>query len=68
MDSRRCAAVLRAAREKLADILLGKSEISLMGSQAARTDALLERCGSYLAQNVGVKSVMALLAVDGIQK
>lgn len=68
MDSRRCAAVLRAAREKLADILLGKSEISLTGSQAARTDALLERCGSYLAQNVGVKSVMALLAVDGIQK
>ena len=68
MDSRRCAAVLRAAREKLADILLGKSEISLTGPQAARTDALLERCGSYLAQNVGVKSVMALLAVDGIQK
>ena len=60
--------LLRAAREKLADILLGKSEISLTGPQAARTDALLERCGSYLAQNVGVKSVMALLAVDGIQK
>lgn len=66
MDSRRCAAMLRAAREKLADVLLGKAKISLTAAEGAYLDALLERCSEYLRQNVGVKSVLSLIAVDGI--
>ena len=68
MDSRRCAAMFSAAREKLADVLLGKSEFSLEPGYVAYLDALLARCGEYLRQNVGVKGVLGLLAVDGIQK
>lgn len=66
MDSRRCAAMLRAAREKLADVLLGKARVSLTAGQSAYLDALLRRCSEYLRQNVGVKSVLSLIAVDGI--
>ncbi|HIS45445.1 MAG TPA: DNA polymerase III subunit [Candidatus Scatomorpha merdigallinarum] len=68
MDSRRCAAMLRAAREKLADVLLGKSEVSLSSGRCAYLDALFERCSNCLRQNVGVKSVMGLISVDGIEK
>ena len=68
MDSRRCAAMFSAAREKLADVLLGKSEFSLEPGYVAYLDALLASCGEYLRQNVGVKGVLGLLAVDGIQK
>ena len=68
MDSRRCAAMLRAAREKLADVLLDRGAVRLSGEESARLDALFERCSEYLRRNVGVKSVLGLVAVDGIQK
>lgn len=68
MDSRRCAAMLRAAREKLADILLGRLSVSMDVQSCARLDALLSQCSEYLRQNVGVKNVLALIAADGIQK
>lgn len=68
MDSRRCEAMLRAAREALADVLIGRGKIKLDAGQCARLDALFERCGVYLRQNVAVKSVLSLIAVDGIQK
>ncbi len=64
MDARRCEAMLRAAREALADSL--RSEAGR--AQGAYLDALLARCGEYLRRNVGVKAVLGLIAVDGIQK
>ena len=51
---------------KLADVLLGKARVSLTAGQSAYLDALLRRCSEYLRQNVGVKSVLSLIAVDGI--
>ncbi len=68
MDSRRCAAMVRAAREKLADVLLGKAQVSLDRERCIYLDALFERCSVYLRHNVGVKSVLGLIAVDGIEK
>ena len=68
MDSRRCAAMLSAAREALADVLLGKSDVKLSAARCAYLDALLARCSEYLRRNVGVKSVLGLIAVDGIEK
>lgn len=66
MDSRRAAAMLRAAREALADVLLGKAAVRFSAERSAYLDDLLRRCSDYLRQNVGVKSVLSLIAVDGI--
>lgn len=67
MDSRRCAAMLRAAREALADVLRGTGGVSIPRADCAYLDALLARCCEYLRLNVGVRSVMGLIAVDGIR-
>ena len=67
MDSRRCAAMLRAAREVLADVLRGTGGVSIPRADCAYLDALLARCCEYLRLNVGVRSVMGLIAVDGIR-
>lgn len=64
MDARRCEAMLRAAREELADML--RSDAGR--GNGAYLDALLAKCGEYLRLNVGVKAVLGLIAVDGIQK
>lgn len=66
MDSRRCAAMVRAAREALADVLAGRSDVRIAPERTVKLDALLARCSEYLRQNVGVKSVLGLIAVDGI--
>lgn len=68
MDSRRCAAMFRAAREKLADVLLGRAEVAMDAETVMRLDALFAKCAEYLRLNAGVKGVLALAAVDAIQK
>ena len=64
MDNRRCEAMLRAAREQLADLLPRSRD----RAACVRADALLARCAEYLSVNVSAKSVLGLIAVDGIEK
>ena len=66
MDSRRCAAMLRASREALADVLRGRGKIRLARGDCAALDALFARGCEYLRLNVSVKSVLGLIAVDAI--
>ena len=67
MDSRRCEAMLRSAREALADVLRERGGIKLERGRCAYLDALFSRCCDYLRRNVSVRSVMGLIAVDGIE-
>ena len=67
MDSRRCSAMLRAAREELAGALRSRGAVELTREDCARLDALFARAGEYLRLNVGVKNVMGLIAADGIE-
>ena len=67
MDNRAAAAFLDSAAELLADMLcLRQPDLGLSREQLQRLRALVERCGSYLRVNTGVKHIFGLLAVDAI--
>ena len=65
MDTRRAAAMINAARGRLADILRGKSTPKLSPGQCAALDELLQKCSAMLRLNTGVKHVFGLIAVSG---
>ena len=67
MDNRAAAAFAEAASALLADMLCGReADLGLSRGQLRRLLALMERCGSYLQVNVGVRQLFGLLAVDAI--
>ncbi len=66
MDIRQAEALVRAARERLADVLCGRAEVALRPRQCAALEELLSKCAGYLRQNTGVKHVFGLIAADGI--
>ncbi|MBR5429491.1 MAG: hypothetical protein IK116_03070 [Firmicutes bacterium] len=67
MDNRAAAAFVQAASALLADMLCGREAApELSRSQLRRLLALMERCGSYLQVNVGVRHIFGLLAVKAI--
>lgn len=66
MDARRADAMLRSARGELADVLCGRGRAKLPPERCMELDALFSRCCEYLKQNVGVKHVFGLLAVDAV--
>lgn len=67
MDNRAAAAFAEAASAMLADMLCGReADLGLSRGQLRRLLALMERCGSYLQVNVGVRQLFGLLAVDAI--
>ena len=54
-----------SAQELLADMLCGrKSRSGLTEEKLAGMIRLMERCGSYLKVNTGIKHIFGLLAVD----
>lgn len=65
MDGRRAEAMLRHARDMLADELGGRGEFSISQADCLALYALFTRCLEYLRLNVGVKHVFGVLAVDG---
>ena len=67
MDNREAAAFVEAATALLADMLCGReADLGLSRVRLRRLLALMERCGSYLQVNVGVRQLFGLLAVDAI--
>ena len=66
MDTRRAAAMINAARARLADILRGSAGPELTPGQCARLDELFSRCAAMLRLNTGVRHVFGLIAVSGV--
>lgn len=66
MDSARAEALIRAAREALADVLWGRSALTLSNRRCIELDGLLSSCGRYLKLNTGTRHIFGLLAVGGI--
>ena len=65
LDNRSTAAFVDRAQELLADMLCGrKSRSGLTEEKLAGMIRLMERCGSYLKVNTGIKHIFGLLAVD----
>ena len=65
LDNRSTAAFVDSAQELLADMLCGrKSRSGLTEEKLAGMIRLMERCGSYLKVNTGIKHIFGLLAVD----
>lgn len=67
MDTRRAAAMMNAARGRLADILRGTAGPELSPEYCARLDALFQKCSAMLKLNTGVRHVLGLIAVSGVQ-
>ncbi len=67
LDSRAAAVFLDCTAELLADMLcLRRPDLGLSRAQLQQLLALVERCGSCLRVNTGVKHIFGLLAVDAI--
>ena len=64
MDTRRAAAMVNAARARLADILRGEAGPGLDAAACVQLDALFQRCSAMLKLNTGVRHVLGLIAVS----
>ena len=59
--------MINAARGRLADILRGTAGPELSPEYCARLDALFQKCSAMLKLNTGVRHVLGLIAVSGVQ-
>lgn len=66
MTSAEVRSFVRAGRAALADILGGRSRISLPDRRCMELDGLFSRCDRYLRLNTGTRHIIGLLSVDGI--
>ena len=65
MDNRSALAFTDSTQTLLADMLCGrKPRLGLTEESIAELIRLMERCGSYLKANTGIKHIFGLLAVD----